>query len=100
MRNLTFAAAAVLSACLVQTQALADASIAVAHPDNDIGWAMGIGYSAPNQAEADAVAMENCNLQREESAIEAGCRIVARFDNMCMALAKDTGDGGTAWAWG
>jgi hypothetical protein len=100
MRNLVLATATLLSAVLMQSQALADASIAVAHPADDIGWALGIGYSAPSQAEADEVAMENCNAQRLESQIDAECRIVARFDNMCMALAKDTGNGGTAWAWG
>ena len=100
MRNLAFAAATMLSACLVQSQALADASIAVAHPADDDGWALGIGYSAPNQSEADDVALQNCDSQRQDNGIEAECRIVARFDNMCMALAKDTGDGGTAWAWG
>ena len=100
MRYLALATAALLSAGLVQSQALADASIAVAHPADDNGWAMGISYSAANQAEADEVALNNCLTQSRENGVNADCRIVSRFDNQCMALSKDTGDGGTAWGWG
>ena len=100
MRYLALATSALLSATLMQSQALADATIAVAHPADDNGWAMGISYSAPNQAEADQVALGNCRTQTQETGVQADCRIVARFDNQCMALSKDTGDGGTAWGWG
>jgi hypothetical protein len=100
MRHLTLATCGLLSLGLAQSQALADATIAIAQPADDNGWAMGVSFSAPNQSEADAVALDNCLKQREETGIQAECRIVARYDNMCMAVAKDTAASGTAWGWG
>ena len=100
MRYLVVTGAAILAAAFVHGDALADATIAVAHPADDSGWALGISYSAGSRDEADSVAIDNCLAQRADNNIGAECRIVARFDNQCMALAKDTEDGGTAWGWG
>ena len=100
MRIRILGAAALLSASLAQSAALADGSIAVAHPADDNGWAMGVSYGADSRAEADATALAECQTQRDSSNLDAECRIVSRYDNLCMALARDTGDEGTAWGWG
>lgn len=100
MKTTIMAAAALLSASLAQSAALADATIAIAHPADDNGWAIGVSYDAASRDEADSVALNECEAQRASSQIDAACRIVSRFDNQCMALAKDTGNDGTAWGWG
>ena len=100
MKTLGLATAALLSVSLVQSAALADGTIAIAHPADDNGWAIGVSYDSDSRADADASALAECETQRASSQLDADCRIVSRFDDQCMALAKDTGDSGTAWGWG
>lgn len=100
MKTLVLAMAALLSVSLVQSAALADGSIAIAHPADDNGWAIGVSYDTGSRAEADSAALDECETQRASSQLGAECQIVSRFDNQCMALAKDTGDNGSAWGWG
>ena len=100
MKTLVLATAALLSVSLVQSAALADGSIAIAHPADDNGWAIGVSYDSGSRAEADDAALAECETQRVSSQLDAECLIVSRFDNQCMALAKDSGAGGTAWGWG
>ena len=99
MRNAALGTALLLSALLAQSQALAEATIAVAHPADDDGWALGVSYDADSRAEADSHALDECRTRRDANRLDAECLIVSRFDNQCMALAKDTGDEGTAWGW-
>ena len=100
MKTLVLATAALLSVSLVQSAALADGSIAIAHPADDNGWAIGVSYDSGSRTEADDAALAECETRRLSSQLNAECQIVSRFDNQCMALAKDTGANGTAWGWG
>ena len=102
MKGKTFAAAALIAAASLQSQALADGSIAIAQPADDSGFSIGVSYNWESRSGADAEALRQC--ESREAALppaqRAGCRIVATYDNQCMALAKDEEDGGTAWGWG
>ena len=102
MRLRSFFALALVSAGPFQSQALADGSIAVARSKDDLRFNMGVSYNFAGRAAADAEALRQC--ETAEKAVPAAdrgiCTIIATYDNMCMALARDTGPGGTAWGWG
>lgn len=102
MKGTTFAAAALIAAASLQSQALADGSIAIAQPADDSGFSIGVSYNWESRAGADAEAFRQCQSREAGLAPEqrAVCRLAATYDNQCMALAKDEEDGGTAWGWG
>jgi hypothetical protein len=96
------AISALLGTALVQSQASADGSIAVARSADDQRFSLGVSYNAPNRAEADAEALRQCDSSEADSgaAKRETCQLVATFDNQCVAVAQDMQDGGTAWAYG
>lgn len=102
MKIHSFAIAAMLGAVFVQSQALADGTIAVARPADDRGFSLGVSFNWDSRSGADSEAIRQCQLQEDEvpAAQRASCEIVANFDDQCMAVARDTGNGGTAWGWG
>ncbi|WP_158271326.1 DUF4189 domain-containing protein [Nocardia sp. MDA0666] len=59
---------------------------------NDDGWTIGIALNAPDQATADAGALEQCSSHGEQ-----GCATIVRFVDGCGAIARrdDIHTGGT-----
>ena len=102
MRLRSFLALVLLGSLNVQSQALADGSIAVARSKDDLRFNMGVSYNFASRAEADAEAMRQCEAAENAlpAADRATCLVINAYDDMCMALARDTGAGGTAWGWG
>ena len=102
MKLLSFTVAAASAALFIQTQALADGTIVVARPADDSGFSLGVSFNWDSRSGADGEAIRQCELQESQvtPAQRASCNVVATFDDQCMALAKDTGEGGTAWGWG
>jgi hypothetical protein len=57
MKVRSFVLAAMFGAGFVQTQALADGSIAIAQTSDDRGFSIGVSYDFDSRAEADAEAI-------------------------------------------
>ena len=102
MKIRSLVVAAILGAAFVQTQALADGTIAIAQTSDDRGMSIGVCYNFDSRAEADAEAIRQCRQSENSYPLgqRARCEVVASYDNQCMALAKDPSDDGTAWGWG
>ena len=67
----SFAIATMLCAASIQSQALAEATIAVARPTADRNISMGIGYNAASRSDADERALSECR-ESELDALLAG----------------------------
>ena len=95
-------AAVALCAALVQSQALADATIAIAEPQDVArdGFAVGVSYNYGTRGEADAEALHQCRTFMEVTAeVRQLCAIRATFDNQCVSVAMDPQAGTYGWGW-
>lgn len=95
-------AATLLCGSLVQSRALADATIAIAEP-RDVardGFAVGVSYNWGSRAEADAEALHQCRTFEQVSPeVRQLCAIRGNFDNQCVSVAMDPEPGTYGWGW-
>ena len=102
MRRVQMLAAALLCAALGQSQALADATIAIAEP-RDVardGFAIGVSYNWGTRAEADAEALNQCRtFEAVTEEVRQLCAVRGSFDNQCVSVAMDPEPGTYGWGW-
>ena len=79
MRTGSFVLSAVLATTLIQDQALADGSIAVARSKDDLRFNMGVSYNFSGRADADAYAISQCEAAENEvaAADRGACTVIA-----------------------
>lgn len=98
---------AVFGGLLVSTSiaphaAQAMSAFAAGIPDNiaSRGVAVGAGYNYPTRDAAEARALEECLKQPDAPAdTRALCKIVAYFDNECVAVSMDPQAGTPGFGW-
>jgi hypothetical protein len=97
------AAATFIAGCALCTTAHATGALAVAEPADIVkeGYAVGIAYNQKTAADAERIAIEQCQtVEAAPLATRKLCKIVRTFDNQCGAAAIDPEDGtpGAGWA--
>lgn len=102
MKILHVLAATLLCGTLVQSRALADATIAIAEP-RDVardGFAIGVSYNYGTRAEADAEALHQCRTYEPVSLeVRQLCAVRGAFDDQCVSVAMDPEPGTYGWGW-
>jgi len=104
-RRLSYAA---VSICLLATGVLlphaaeALSAFAAGIPDNVAtqGLAFGAGYNYSTRADAEARALQECRSRQDAPASTiALCRVIAHFDNQCLAISMDPQAGTPGYGW-
>jgi hypothetical protein len=97
------AAAALLAGCALYSPVHAVGAIAVAEPANIVedGYAVGVASNQKTVADAERIAVEQCqSVEATPAATRKLCKVVRTFENQCAAGALDPKDGtpGAGWA--
>ena len=95
-------AASAAALCIISAPAFAQSSIVIGLPDDvvEFGVSFGVAVNQPNHKAADAVATQKCRTGPDVTpTVRDLCKVVARFDNRCMAVSLDPRAGTPGFGW-
>jgi uncharacterized protein DUF4189 len=86
---------------LLPHQAMAMGALAAGIPDDIAaqGVAVGTGYNFSSRDEAEQRALAECKKRDAPQSTLALCKIIAHFDNQCVAVSLDPKDGTPGFGW-
>jgi hypothetical protein len=98
----TTAAALLVSALLLSQPSMASAAFAAGIPDDVAakGVALSEEHNVSSRAEAEARALSACQTFKDVTEeVHALCKVIADFDNRCLATSLDPKAGTPGWGW-